>query len=586
MTSFKDAEAALDAAFILPMKVDKDEYEVLQAVHVKVKDGICCFGSLSSGITKNLLETNNLEESIQSLTEAEQHLKTVHHLHPFSQNTHSLYDLRGSLTGTAQSLVSAKGRLGWKKKDDDVVALAGMQRTSIPDESRMRLLMESSITPFVWNCGAIKDVFKRKPTKFSGATEYGVGFVTKRITGQIYITESKAFNAVIAAGSAADIAGAEAQASAVHQNSKAMVGGGVLGLAVHFFHLYRSVESDDILVKDNYVVKSCKDKRLLALMGRIATKTYRRLVDPKRPPSQALILPEGYLSGATYAEQIEDLEGKADDCTYFTRTQAIDERQMAALRVVSPPEPDEAEDERKPSADEKCKVFFGRSYNMLLESTMSHLEAIDAAIREDGTANVQGYVVDGIKPVLPGKIVDSLPVIYDKNLSGTPESDDIPGWVLREPEGDEKIFTLCKVDGSDGDGIVSASNCIDWQVRESIVYVQKTEATTIEELKGEGFYQLSPSEDGPIEANDSAVKDGSVLMMGRHVLALKEFQEPGEGESQALPADEHAATTNTANAPNSVTEGFAIRPIVTNPTDVTVDAPSADLSQSRKKQKT
>lgn len=93
---------------------------------------------------------------------------------------------------------------------------------------------------------------------------------------------------------------------------------------------------------------------------------------------------------------------------------------------------------------------------------MSHLEAIDVAIREDGTANVQGYVVDGIKPVLPGKIVDSLPVIYNKNLSGTPESDDIPGWVLREPEGDEEIFTLCKVDGSDGDGIVSALNCIDW----------------------------------------------------------------------------------------------------------------------------
>ena len=52
-------------------------------------------------------------------------------------------------------------------------------------------------------------------------------------------------------------------------------------------------------------------------------------------------------------------------------------------------------------------------------------------VKDSGTTTIGDEVIDTIKPVIWHKLVDSLPIVYKKELSGDPPSgSEIPGWVL------------------------------------------------------------------------------------------------------------------------------------------------------------
>lgn len=125
-------------------------------------------------------------------------------------------------------------------------------------------------------------------------------------------------------------------------------------------------------------------------------------------------------------------------------------------------------------------------------------------------------------------------------------------------------------------GIVSAFDYQDWHVREAIEYVKKDNKELIEQLECEGFFRLYPNEADPAEVNIAAVEDGSIIVMGRQVLALKHFAGPDEDEetdetSQGLSAgivlDSKAKLSSMSEGPAAAKTSNAaagIPPMVTN----------------------
>lgn len=59
---------------------------------------------------------------------------------------------------------------------------------------------------------------------------------------------------------------------------KCYIGEGVVGVIVH---LVKTLKNPTIHVKDKFPIRSCRDDRILAPMGRIATKFCRRVLSPK-----------------------------------------------------------------------------------------------------------------------------------------------------------------------------------------------------------------------------------------------------------------------------------------------------------------
>jgi hypothetical protein len=242
------------------------------------------------------------------------------------------------------------------------------------------------------------------------------------------------------------------------------------------------------------------------------------------PTSRVLLMVDGYETSGDYRQDIANLQELADEEAAFRPDESSEAEQIASLRVVG----ENNNDQIQSSAVIGSHV--ARGNNVLYTSSFEDLMRVYKAINDNGTVNIQGKVVDAIKPVMQGEISGSLPIIYKEELSGTPFCGSVPGWVLRaEPDG--KLLMLYGVSGLDGNsGIVSAYDQNDWHVRESIEYVEKTDEKLIEDLKLEGFFQLHPDEADPDEVDPSQVKNGSIVMMGRHVLALKYFNGLDEDE--------------------------------------------------------
>jgi hypothetical protein len=89
------------------------------------------------------------------------------------------------------------------------------------------------------------------------------------------------------------------------------------------------------------------------------------------------------------------------------------------------------------------------------------------------------------------------------------------------------MFMLWAVYGVEGDGsmnsgIVSAYDETHWHVRECVEYIDREDTDLINELKGQGFLEMDPSEADPEKV--ALVENGSIVMMGLHLLALKSFK--------------------------------------------------------------
>lgn len=451
------------------------------------------------------------------------------------------------------------------------LAMTDMKRKLILSDAAIEAFLEGCLPAFCGDSSEIRSIFKRTPTLFSGDIEFGLAFVTTNIVGSIHVQEDGAFHAGVSVEASAE--GIEADGTAMIDNSehKKIIGRGIIGVHVYFFHLVKTKKNPFIRIKDQFPIRKSHDEQLQHLLGTMASKIRRKITDSKPPTSRGLVLAEGYESSGDYRRDITTLEELADEEAEFQGDESTEVGQMAALRVIG-----ENNDEEKESSGD-VEGTFTRSNNVLYKSSLKDLVRIYEAINDNGTITIQGKVVDAIKPVIQGEISDSLPIMYKEELSGTPFRGDVPGWVLRA-ERHGKLLMLWGVSGLHGNsGIVSAYDQNDWHVRESIEYVEKADKKLIEDLKLKGFFQLHPDEADPKEVDPLQVKNGSIVLMGRHVLALKYFNAPDEAEGetvgdlcQGLPAgsalDSTAKPSDTSETVSVLETSYAagIPPAVSN----------------------
>jgi len=344
------------------------------------------------------------------------------------------------------------------------------------------------------------------------------------VVGSIHVQEASAFRAGVALEASAEGVGADGTATTDASETKSLIGRGVVGIRIYFFHLVKTKNNPTIRMKQHFPVRESHDKKLQYLFGSMATKIRRKIIDSKPPISRALVMAESYESSGDFQQDIATLEELADEeaDAFQRRDEPMAVEYIASLRIVG-----ETNADGKLSSG-SWEGKFARSNNALYWSSLEDLKRIYKAIKDHGTVSIKGKVADTIKPVIQGQILDSLPIMYKEDLSGTCPRGGVPSWVLRADQ-DGNLLTLWGVSGLDlNSGIVSAYDQNQWHVRESIEYVKKEDKKLIEDLKLEGFFQLHPDEVDPEEVDPLQVKNGSVVMMGRHFLGLKRFDAPDE----------------------------------------------------------
>lgn len=294
----------------------------------------------------------------------------------------------------------------------------------------------------------------------------------------------------------------------------------------------------------------------------MATKIRRKILGPKRAPVQGLAMPESYDSTGNYQQDIATLEELADDQAYqyVATNMEVEQTYTASLRVIG------GSDGRGQDPSGHLGESFSRSNNVLYHSTMNDLETICKAIHTHGTITIGEYIVDGIKPVIKVNFEESLPVVYDRKLSGADDSGCVPGWVLRAERGGELIM-LWKVSGVEhSSSTVVTAYQNDWHVRESREYLDAGNKAQIEKFESKGFFQLDPAEADPTEVEIEKLESGSLVMMGRQILALKHFKGDEVNDIAQAPAAASLPTNSseTPATPQATSFGQNIPPIVTN----------------------
>ena len=562
MASQRAAEKRLGAAIFIPPKSVKENYALLQALSVEAKNGGTEFNSINHGITKEFIE-KKMPGKIQELEDLLASAKTAEP-EAFTESIHFFDAKNGSLGSAIQKFFNAKVEVNSSSDSGHVMAMTGMEWKSLPPTDTTTDFLEDCLLAFCESSAEIRSTFSRKPTRFSGNIEYGLAFVTTSIVGTVHVQEDGAFHAGASLHAGAEGLEADGTAMIGGSEQKKFIGKGIIGVHTYFFHLVKTIKKPTIRIKDQFPIMKSHDEQLQYLLGTMASKIRRKVTGPKPPTSRGLLMMDGYETSGDYRRGIANLEELADEEAAFRRDEVSEAKQMASLRIVG-----ESNDDQKQSSGD-IGDRYTRSNNVLYTSSFEDLMRIYEAIKDNGTINIQGKVVDAIKPVLQGEISDSLPIIYEEELSGAPPCGSVPGWVLRaDPHG--KLLMLWGVSGLNGNsGIVSAYDENDWHVRESIEYVEKADAKLIEDLKLEGFFQLHPDEADPEEVDPSQVKNGSVMMMGRHVLALKYFNAHDEAEDedvsnlhQASLASGVLHSASTSTVPETSSRA-GILPVVTN----------------------
>lgn len=586
MTTRAAAEEHLDAIVFVPPKASKEDYALFQALSVGHNNGTSTakFTTIRMGISEDFLQSF----LPLKVPEFNNYLASVpEHMDSFDDILHVGEARSGSLGAKAAQLFHVGGRFAKRSQAGYTMHLTELKAKKIELRiSTSIALLMACVLPFCEDSGAIMEVFdRREPTRFSGSIDYGLAFVTTCITGKVHIQEGTASRTVASTNASAE--GVEASAMAAVESSEEgeQLGGGVVGVAVYFFHLYKSKNSmndahQGIRIRDHFGIQSADDTRLKDLLGSWAGRIRRKYIGPRKPPSIGLALAEDYHMGVSFSGDIDSLIQLADE-QGLESTQSLGDAPegeaaatlISSLRLVG----GESGDQKVP-ADEPFPRRYTRSNNVLHEGTLVEFERIHNEIRVDGFSIVRGRKVDAIKPAVKVEISDSLPILYRAEHSGIPSSGgSVPGWVLRAVPGG-KLFMLWGVTGLDGDdsmhpGIVSAYDETDWHVRECIEFVDKDDTALIEELKGEGFLPMDPSEADPVElplkVDIAMVTDGRYVMMGLHLLALKNFHleeedSEEEGEDGAVFCQGVAEGSAVSSASLPGTSYGAIPPTVTN----------------------
>ena len=568
------AEDVLNVIVFVPPKSDTKNYGLLQALDVQGgRKGLAEFSALHAGIDKEFLTRRGMQDKIpvlekflQDALAKESEPKAINE----KIDKHNAKD--GSLGCNIAELFKGKASAEATTDSGFQLNMSNMKMNSIPPMNPIKTFLEDCVLPFAEECNEIQHAFSRSPTMLSGDIEYGVAFVTTTVTGKTYAAERDAFHAgaELKLSDKGDII--EATSNVAIDGSKQVysIGSGVVGVLVHFILLVKTKHNPTVRIKDSFPVRKSHDKNLQYVLGSMATKIRRKIVGPRRAPVQGLAMAEGYDSTGNYRQDITTLAGLADDQAYAAMDMEVEQTHTASLRIIG------ESDARGQDPSGEFGDLFARSNNVLYHSTIEDLEAICESIHNHGTVAIGGHIVDGIKPVIKVNFEESLPVVYDRKLSGALDSGCVPGWVLRAERGG-KLIMLWKVSGVEqSSGIVTAYQN-DWHVRESREYLDAGNTAQIDKLESEGFFQLDPAEADPKEVEIAQLESGSLVMMGRQLLALKQFKgdevndiaqeslttsAPGSSAAASFPTE----SSETPDASTVLTSSFgqSILPVVTN----------------------
>jgi hypothetical protein len=531
------AENTLDVIVFVPPKSNTEIYGLLRALDVKgAKNGLVNFSALHAGIDEDFLISQKMEAKLPLLRNFLQNAKESE-LNDVNVTIDKHNATDGSLGCTITDFSKGKAKAGVSIDSEFQLKMSNMKMRKIPPTRPINDFLDNDcVLAFAKECNEIQSHFKRKPTSFSGDIEYGVAFVTATMTGETTAVESCGFHAGVEFEAIGTTSSVAIDASEKAQSSSR----GVVGVLVHFILLVKTKNNPNVRIKQSFPVRKSCDKNLQHVLGSMMTKFRRKIMGPQivgREPVAGMAMVEGYDSSGDYNEDIETLTEIADDQAYeyVAMDTSVEQTYTASLRILGGSDTGG----RKPVG--RAGDTFDRSNNMLYHSTIADLEEIRKSINDHGSCTIGKYIVDGIKPVIKVNFKESLPVVYDWKLSGACVSD-APGWVLRADLGG-KLIMLWKVSGVEqGSGIVTAYQD-DWHVRESREYLDATEKEAIDQLKSEGFFQLDPAEIDPNEVEIAKLESGSLVMMGRQILALKEF----EGDE----VNDIAQETSTTSAPGS-----------------------------------
>jgi hypothetical protein len=580
MATQASAEDVLNVIVFVPPKSDKKSYGLLQALDVQGgKKGLAEFSAMHAGIDKDFLTRQGMQGKIPEL---EKFLKDALAQKSKPEAINEKIDKHNAKDGSLGCNIAElfKGKASAEASTDSGFQLnmLNMEMISIPPIKPIKTFLEDCVLSFAEECNEIQHAFSRTPTILSGDIEYGVAFVTTTVMGKTYAAERDAFRvgAELKVSDKGDIIEATGNIAIDRSKKVVSIGSGVVGVLVHFILLVKTKNNPTVRIKESFPVRKSRDENLRYVLGSMTTKIRRKIMGPKRAPVQGLVMTEDYDSTGNYQQHITTLTGLADEQAYTAMDMDVEQTHTASLRILG------GSDAKGQDPSGDYGSYFQRSNNVLYHSTIEDLEAICKSIHNDGSVTMGGRIFDGIKPVIKVNFEESLPVVYDRKLSGSPDSGRVPGWVLRAERGGELIM-LWKVEQSSGieqsSAVVTAYQN-NWHVRESREYLDAGNKAQIDKFESEGFFQLDPAEADPEEVEIAQLESGSLVMMGRQLLALKQFKgdEVNDITQEPAAASFPTESSETPATVSTTSVGQNIPPVGTNV--------RAEQTPPRKKSKT
>jgi len=571
MTVIGSLEKKLETVVFVDPKSDENKYNLFQAVFVtagKKNEGRAEFESLGFGIDTKFLRTNNLENMIPVLNQFID--SAVNTDLPDIYEACCYSDFKSGTLGAAiPTVFKTKAKMDRRTNDKYVVDLSGMKQKSIEETKLLEYFLTACVPAFCLDEGSLRNKLSSTPTKISNNVECGIAFITTRIVGNVNFGTASSYNARME-GSGSDPGAFTARASAENVNSAGCIsiGQGVVGIRAHFFHLLKTKQKPyTLVIKKQFPITKSNASDLTYLIGTMATRAWRKVFHVKRRPAIICYVMTGSYDDFTTGDYLEyvkltlkeikksetyDLWTSDTDTDTDTESESEIEIEndagtifTASLRIAR-----ETEIVGTKTADDPPGSFRGGytgSNNVLYTSTIEDLKSISKKIMEKGTVNIQGKIIDGIKPVIKCNAIDSLPITYKPKNNNTSNDIEVPPNLILRTERDNSLVALWTVtdrlkyldiNGSNDVRILTAYDETNWHVIESIEYVDKDDRKNIESLQNEGYFEVhkddisSKEELCCIRDSSSSFTSFSCLtltevgndkcMMGRHVLALKE----------------------------------------------------------------
>lgn len=414
--------------------------------------------------------------------------------------------------------------------------------------------IKKHLPTFTASIAAMQMVFEANPTRFSGSSECLVAVITTAMTGIREVhTESKNTSSAEVGAVVPEVAALEGvvDRSSSHKHDE-NPRRGVLGASFLFSHLCKPFNGA-IKVKDSVLVKTAGDAIFVDFLRRARLKRIVRLVVgyPRTTWGFVTEKESTMADHATFEDHAEAM--KADERFATLATGEWGEGEGVVNLKVPKREMELRDDQR---LDPACYLqqHFQSSLNFIFTAPFDYLSKMYHYLKQGVPVQVAGMTVMAMSPALMVNMSLFLPIYY---LGAEGDHSDVPGSVIRDFNDAAFIFP---VEGQETNMSCATVYNEEWEVRESIVRLDKNDSHEIQILKERGFHEIEPEE------LEGGCKDGETVM-ARHQLARTDTEkDDGSGVFRVRRGD---TTGATAIAPSS-----------------SVPALRSFTDDSRKKQKT